>query len=390
MSNLVKDVEALKNYLIETRREFHQNPELSLKEFRTATRIEEELTKFGIKHSRVGETGVLGILKGDKPSDKVLLLRADIDALPINEVGDVEYISKNPGVMHACGHDAHTTCLLAAAKILSEKKSEIAGEVRFVFQPAEEIGKGTQPFIEANVLEGVDRVFGLHCAPDLPLGTVGLTPKLNNAAVDHFTISVKGVSSHVSLPHKGVDALYVASEIVVAVQALRTRLNSPLEPMIIGIGKFNAGTTYNALAANAVLEGTTRTISKESRAKIKTEINRCVKNIAEIYGATATVEWEGFTGPVINDPEVCEEVAALVDETFGKGHVVKDREISLGGDNFADFIEEKKGAYAYLGTSSDKKPCTKLPLHSDSFDLDEEAMLKGTWLHVAYALWFLA
>ena len=390
MSNLVKDVEALKNYLIETRREFHQNPELSLKEFRTASRIEEELTKFGIKHSRVGETGVLGILKGDKPSDKVLLLRADIDALPINEVGAVEYISKNPGVMHACGHDAHTTCLLAAAKILSEKKSEIAGEVRFVFQPAEEIGKGTQPFIEANVLEGVDRVFGLHCAPDLPLGTVGLTPKLNNAAVDHFTISVKGVSSHVSLPHKGVDALYVASEIVVAVQALRTRLNSPLEPMIIGIGKFNAGTTYNALAANAVLEGTTRTISKESRAKIKTEINRCVKNIAEIYGATATVEWEGFTGPVINDPEVCEEVAALVDETFGKGHVVKDREISLGGDNFADFIEEKKGAYAYLGTSSDTKPCTKLPLHSDSFDLDEEAMLKGTWLHVAYALWFFA
>lgn len=390
MSNLVKDVEALKNYLIETRREFHQNPELSLKEFRTASRIEEELTKFGIKHSRVGETGVLGILKGDKPSDKVLLLRADIDALPINEVGDVEYISKNPGVMHACGHDAHTTCLLAAAKILSEKKSEIAGEVRFVFQPAEEIGKGTQPFIEANVLEGVDRAFGLHCAPDLPLGTVGLTPKLNNAAVDHFTISVKGVSSHVSLPHKGVDALYVASEIVVAVQALRTRLNSPLEPMIIGIGKFNAGTTYNALAANAVLEGTTRTISKESRAKIKTEINRCVKNIAEIYGATAAVEWEGFTGPVINDPEVCEEVAALVDETFGKGHVVKDREISLGGDNFADFIEEKKGAYAYLGTSSETKPCTKLPLHSDSFDLDEEAMLKGTWLHVAYALWFLA
>ena len=390
MSNLVKEVEALKSYLIETRREFHQNPELSLKEFRTATRIEEELTKFGIKHSRVGETGVLGILKGDKPSDKVLLLRADIDALPINEVGNAEYISKNPRVMHACGHDAHTTCLLAAAKILSEKKSEIAGEVRFVFQPAEEIGKGTQPFIEANVLEGVDRVFGLHCAPDLPLGTVGLTPKLNNAAVDHFTISVKGVSSHVSLPHKGVDALYVASEIVVAVQALRTRLNSPLEPMIIGIGKFNAGTTYNALAANAVLEGTTRTISKESRAKIKTEINRCVKNIAEIYGATATVEWEGFTGPVINDPEVCEEVAALVDETFGKGHVVKDREISLGGDNFADFIEEKKGAYAYLGTSSDKKPCTKLPLHSDSFDLDEEAMLKGTWLHVAYALWFLA
>ncbi len=390
MSNLVKEVETVKSYLIETRREFHQNPELSLKEFRTASRIEEELTKFGIKHSRVGETGVLGILKGDKPSDKVLLLRADIDALPINEVGAVEYISKNPGVMHACGHDAHTTCLLAAAKILSEKKSEIAGEVRFVFQPAEEIGKGTQPFIEANVLEGVDRVFGLHCAPDLPLGTVGLTPKLNNAAVDHFTISVKGVSSHVSLPHKGVDALYVASEIVVAVQALRTRLNSPLEPMIIGIGKFNAGTTYNALAANAVLEGTTRTISKESRAKIKTEINRCVKNIAEIYGATATVEWEGFTGPVINDPEVCEEVAALVDETFGKGHVVKDREVSLGGDNFADFIEEKKGAYAYLGTSSDTKPCTKLPLHSDSFDLDEEAMLKGTWLHVAYALWFLA
>ena len=238
-----------KDYIVSIRREFHRHPELSLQEFRTAQRIEEELDKFGIPHTRVGETGVLGTLKGAKDNGKVLVLRADIDALPIEETHECAYRSENAGVMHACGHDAHAACLLGAAKILSENRDAFGGKVRLVFQPGEEIGKGAKPFVAAGVLEGAERVFGLHTAYDLEAGTVGLKPGINNAAVDHFRIRVHGRSTHVSTPHMGVDALYIASQIVVAVQGLVTRRTSPTEPVIIGIGKLNAGTTYNAVAA---------------------------------------------------------------------------------------------------------------------------------------------
>lgn len=258
-----------KDYIVSIRREFHRHPELSLQEFRTAQRIEEELDRFGIPHTRVGETGVLGTLKGAKDNGKVLVLRADIDALPIEETHECVYRSENAGVMHACGHDAHAACLLGAAKILSENRDAFSGKVRLVFQPGEEIGKGAKPFVAAGVLEGAERVFGLHTAYDLEAGTVGLKPGINNAAVDHFRIRVHGRSTHVSTPHMGVDALYIASQIVVAVQGLVTRRTSPTEPVIIGIGKLNAGTTYNAVAAFAEMEGTTRTISQESRDRVR-------------------------------------------------------------------------------------------------------------------------
>ena len=262
-----------KDYIVSIRREFHRHPELSLQEFRTAQRIEEELDKFGIPHTRVGETGVLGILKGEKENGKVLVLRADIDALPIKETHECAYRSENAGVMHACGHDAHAACLLGAAKILAANRDAFGGEIRLVFQPGEEIGKGAKPFVAAGVLDGAERVFGLHTAYDLEAGTVGLKPGINNAAVDHFRIRVHGKSTHVSTPHLGVDALYIASQIVVAVQGLVTRRTSPTEPVIIGIGKLNAGTTYNAVAAFAEMEGTTRTISQESRDRVRAQVS---------------------------------------------------------------------------------------------------------------------
>ena len=166
----------------------------------------------------------------------VVVLRADIDALPIQETSGAQYCSRTPGVMHACGHDAHTACLLGAAMLLAKHRAEFGGEVRLIFQPAEEIGQGAKPFVEAGAMEGADRVFGIHTASDLRSGTVGLKPGLNNAAVDHFSIQVRGKSAHVSTPQLGVDALYIASQIVVALQALVTRLTSPVEPVIIGVG----------------------------------------------------------------------------------------------------------------------------------------------------------
>ena len=289
-----KAAEAARDYLVSIRREFHQHPELSMQEFRTAQRIEEELDRLGIPHTRVGETGVLGTLRGEKEGGGAVVLRADIDALPIEETHECAYRSQNPGVMHACGHDAHAACLLGGAKILAEHRDAFGGEVRLVFQPAEEIGQGAKPFIAAGVLDGAERVFGLHTAHDLRSGTVGLKPGLNNAAVDHFRVEVHGKSTHVSTPHLGTDALYIASQIVVAVQGLVTRMTSPTEPVIIGIGCLNAGTTYNAVAEHAVMEGTTRTVSQESRDRIRRLVTETADSIAAIYGGTAEIVWTDF------------------------------------------------------------------------------------------------
>lgn len=306
-----REAEAQKEYTIALRRELHQHPELGLQEHRTARRIEEELDNLAIPHERVEETGVLATLRGGRDGG-VTVLRADIDALPIQETNAVPYASQTPGVMHACGHDAHTACLLTAARLLAAHRAELHGEVRFLFQQAEEIDQGARQFVQAGALRGAERVFGLHTAYDLPAGSVGLKPGLNNASVDHFTVTIRGRGAHVSTPELGVDALYIAAQIVVAAQALVTRCSSPVEPVILGIGKLNAGTTYNSVAEQAVLEGTTRTVSQESRRRMKELLDAAAQNTAAIYGGTAEIEWEDFASPLLNTPEVCTEAAALV------------------------------------------------------------------------------
>ena len=382
----LEELDQEKGYVTALRREFHQYPELSLQEFRTAARIEEELDTFDIPHIRVGDTGVLGTLRGTGAGDGVIVLRADMDALPIQEAGAGEYCSLTPGVMHACGHDAHIACLLGAAKLLARHQEDFGGEIRFLFQPSEEIGQGAKPFVESGVLEGADRVFGLHTAPDLPVGTVGLKPGLNNASVDHFRIEIQGKAAHVATPQLGVDALYIASQIVVALQALVTRLTSPVEPVIIGVGKLNAGTTYNALAESAVLEGTTRTISQESRERIKNQVTKSAKSIADIYGGTAVLQWTDFAAPLINDRQVCTEAAAIVEEVWGSGRVIADRELFLSGDNFAEYLLYTPGAYAYLGTGNPNLPHTVVAHHNGNFDIDEDALVMGMGLYAEYTL----
>ena len=379
-------LEALKEqeYLTALRREFHQYPELGLHEFRTAGRIEEELDCFDISHTRVGETGVLGILMGERGAGSIVALRADIDALPIQEAHETDYSSKVPGVMHACGHDAHTVCLLGAAKLLATHRAELAGEVRLIFQPAEEIGQGAKPFLEAGVLDGVERIFGLHTAYDLPAGTVGLKPGLNNAAVDHFRIEIKGRAAHVSTPELGADALYIASQLVVGLQAIATRRTSPVEPVIIGVGKLTAGTTYNAVAESAVLEGTTRTVSQEQRYRLRTLVDQAAQNTAAIYGGSASIVWTDFTPPLINDPQVCAE-ASEVAEYLGAA-VATDRALSLGGDNFAEFQLYVPGAYAYLGTGNPELPNTLVSNHNSGFDIDESTLPLGAALYAGYAM----
>ena len=386
MNALREEFQQLRDELIALRREFHRAPELGLHEYHTAARIERELDRCGIPHERVGETAVVGHLTGNGNGSGLVVLRADIDALPIQETNDVPYRSQTPGMMHACGHDAHTTCLLGAAKVLSAHRADFGGEVRFLFQPAEEIGQGARPLIAAGMLDGAQRVFGLHTASDLPAGTVGVKPGANNAGVDHFIIRIHGKSAHVSTPQLGVDALYIASQIVVVVQGLVTRMTSPTEPVIIGIGKLNAGTTYNAVAEHAVMEGTTRTVSQESRDRIRRLVSETADSIAAIYGGTAEIVWTDFAAALINDAEVCREAAAVADSLLGEGHVVTDRELSLSGDNFAEFELYRPGAYAYLGTGNPDKPHTVVSNHNGGFDVDEDALVTGAALYAGYAL----
>ncbi len=382
--------QALLPHVTALRRALHQRPEVGGSEHATVALIEKELDALGIPHSRCGDTGVLGVLCGTAASTgPTVALRADIDALPIAEANDAPYRSQNPGVMHACGHDAHTACLLGAARLLAENRDGFAGQVRLIFQPAEEVGSGTAPFLAAGAMDGVQRVFGLHVAPDLASGTVGLKPGLNNASVDHFTVRIKGCSTHVSTPQLGTDALYIACQTVVALQALVSRCTDPVQPVILGIGRMAAGTVYNAVAATAELEGTTRAVTHEMRAFLKERIDAVVQATAAMYGGSATVEWEDFAPPLLNDSAVTDEVTALVAALWGPGRVVCDRALSLGGDNFADFQLAAPGVYAYLGTADPARPGTCNAVHNSRFDLDENALAFGAGLYAAAALYWL-
>lgn len=388
--NLTKEAaNSLLPHLSALRRELHHHPELALEEHQTARLIERELDALNIPHQRVGQTGVLGLLRGGRPGAGAVALRADIDALPIQEQNDCPFRSSHDGVMHACGHDAHTAMLLGASKLLAERRDAWSGEVRLMFQPAEETGKGAPDFLAAGCLDGVNRVFGLHVAPDLPIGTVGIKPDLNNAAVDGFRILIRGRSSHVSNPQLGVDALYIGSHIVTALQAQVTRRTSPVEPVILGIGSFHSGTTYNALAETAVLEGTTRTISPASRQRAREQVESTASGIAAMYGGTAQVTWDDIASALVNDPPASREAAELIAALRPDLTVTTSRPLSMGGDNVSEFLLKVPGVYAYLGVSNPQKPETLAPLHSGRFQLDEDVLPTGAWLYAACAAHWL-
>ena len=372
---------------IETRRWFHEHPEPSLYEFNTALKIEEELDKIGLKHERVGETGVYAEIKGKKGSGKVLAIRADIDALRIQDLKDCSYRSKSDGLMHACGHDGHTASLLTTAKVLNERSDEFAGEIRLFFQQSEENGQGARQFVKAGLMKGVDRVIGYHGSSDLDIGTISCTPGPNNASCDYFKITVKGKSAHVSQPDKSVDALMIASQIVVNLQNIVARHTSPLDTVVVGVGVLRAGTTYNIVANEAVLEGTTRTFTKESREKTNGLVTSLAQDIAKMYGAEAEVHFESYANPLINHEGVTKELeqhAALF-----ASEIITNQEKRLGADDFADYLQEVPGSYMFVGTRNASDPNTASAHHHGSYDLDERSMLLASSVFESYALWFL-
>lgn len=378
-------VEQDRDYIIALRRHFHSHPELSMKEYNTAARIEAELQAVGIPARRVGETGVLGIIQGKKGPGRRVVLRADIDALPIQDEKTVPYASTCPGVMHACGHDAHTAALLGTARALKRLENDFAGEVRLVFQPAEEFGAGSHLFLQDGSLEGADRSFGVHMQSDLPVGQVAMNPGAENASVDHFTIRVLGKSAHVSTPELGADALYAAAQIVTALQGLVGRLKNPTDPALIGVGVLRSGESYNIVAQEAVIEGTVRCFSEETRSMLNGKIADTARSVAALYNTSAEVENESFTRALINDAGVYAETVPVVERVVGKGNLVP-KALSLGGDDMAEIIAVVPGVYAFVGSGSDAVPGSRLAHHTPGFDVDERAIPIAASLHVEFVL----
>ena len=375
-----------RDYITSLRREFHKHPEVGLKEYETAKRIEDELDKLNIPHKRIGETGVLGIIKGGNSSNKVIAIRADIDGLKVPDDKDVEYKSQNDGYHHACGHDAHTASLLGTAKILKEREKELNGEVRLFFQQAEEIGQGAKIFIKEGALDGVEEIIGAHVSSHLDVGKVSVTSGPISASCDYFKIVVKGRGGHVSTPHLSIDALYVASQIVVNLQSIVSRQTDPVDTVVVGVGVISGGTIYNAVAEEVVLEGTTRTFNLESRERTNKNVEKIAKNIGKIYGAEVTVEFKDYASPLINDERVTKEVEAIANSILGKENVITNHPKSLGADDFAEFLLEVPGTYINVGTRNSYNSNTSVEHHNHLFDIDEEGLLITTNIEVDYVL----
>lgn len=375
-----------REYITSLRRYFHQHPEGSLKEYNTANKIEEELDKLNIPHKRIGETGVLGIIKGKKISNKVLAIRADIDALKVPDNKDEKYKSINEGYNHACGHDGHTASLLGTAKILKEREEELGGEIRLFFQQAEEIGQGARIFVKEGCLDGVEEILGAHVSSEIPLGKVSVTAGPCCASCDYFKITVKGKGGHVSKPHLSTDALYIASQIVVNLQSIVSRQTDPIDTVVVGIGLIKGGTTYNTVADEVTLEGTTRTFNFESRKKTNKAVEKIAKNIASMYGAEAEIEFRDYAAPLVNDEKVSKEVAELVKEIIGEENLITNKPKQLGADDFADYLVLVPGTYIQVGTRNEENPNTCRAHHNEFFDLDEEGLLLLTDIEVEYVL----
>lgn len=382
--SVLEEAFELKKYMLEQRNYFHSHPELAHKEFNTCIHIEEELKKIEIKSRRVAGTNVIAEFEG---TGKTLLLRADIDALPIQEKNNVPYKSLNDGVMHACGHDGHTAYLLGAAKLIKQHLSEIKGKVILCFQAAEEMGHGARDLLVAGVLDDVDRIFGIHFQSEIPVGKYGIKAGPDMASCDHLKIVIKGKSAHITTPQEGSDSVFIGSMIVAQLQTVVSRLISPVEGGLIGIGSFHAGNTYNVIADEAIIEGTIRAFSAESRKKLADAVRKITSEIADVYGATAEVFIEDICDPLINPPDTTAEVVSSALKLVESENILTGIDKRFMSDNFADYMRKAPGTYAHVGSSDGE--ATSFPHHNEHFDLAPDCLVYAAALATQYTLDYL-
>lgn len=401
--NLLKDIESIEPKVIDWRHYFHENPELSNKEFNTAKKIAEHLKSLGMEvQEGIAITGVVGILKGDNPG-KVVALRADIDGLPVTERNNLPFKSTKTdtflgtptGVMHACGHDTHIAILMGVAEVLSKHKDKINGTIKFIFQPAEEgppPGEegGAMLMIKEGVLENpkVDAIFGLHINSGTPVGTITLKPEGIMAAVERFEVLVEGKGTHGSAPWSGVDPIYIAAKIIDGFQSIISRESNLVEaPAVITVGKIFGGTRFNVIPESAQLIGTVRTLDATMRTHIIKRMTEMASDIAKAYGGKATMQWRNQTVVTYNDPQLTVKAIETLKKVAGDDNV-KDMKAVTGGEDFSYFQEKVPGVYFFLGGMTPGNT-TPFPHHTPDFIIDDAGMLLGVKVMSQLALDYL-
>lgn len=386
MSNILDKARSNEDYIINFRRDLHEHPELSGQEFMTQGKIMRELDILGIPYKKAGNTSLIATLKGGK-SGKTIALRGDIDALPVNEETNVAFKSKINGVMHACGHDAHTSMLLGAAKILSEMKDEISGEVRFFFQEAEETFSGAKKIIESGGMLGVDACFGMHGMPELDTGYVNIEAGYRMAGCDTIYIKFEGVSGHGSVPHLAKDTIHPACIFVTDLQGIVTKNINSQDPIVLSVGKFIGGTKANIVAKYTEIDISMRYFNPKVREIAHTSIKRHAHAIADAYELKVDVRIEESALSLCNDAELSELADRSATKVFGEGkNIALPR--YMGSEDMPYYFQHAKGVYAFMGYRNEEKEAIYFP-HHERFNIDEDYMKYGTALHVQFTLDFL-
>lgn len=385
MNKITERINEIEPYIIEMRRHFHKYPELSWKEYETQNKICEELDKMGIPYVKVCKTGVIGTIKGKKEKP-VLAIRADIDALPIEEHTNLEFKSEHPGVMHACGHDAHIAMLLGAAKILNEFKDELNCTVKLLFQPAEEFIKdsGAKHMVLLDEMKDIDNVVGAHIWSYIDTGKVSVEkgPRLSSA--DTFKIEILGKSGHGAMPHQTIDPIVTAGALINSLQSIASREISPSETFVLSICSIHSGNSANAIPETAVLEGTTRTFNIELREQFKDIMERVIKNTCAAYRADYNFEYYPGTPPTINEEKSSMVAENVVKKILGEDALVKFTPTMVGED-FSKMLAKIPGCFAFVGARNEEEGKV-YPHHNDKFDIDEKALKNGVNFFVNYVL----
>jgi amidohydrolase len=382
----------LKPWLIEQRRDFHMHPELQFQEVRTGRVVAERLQKLGLSdiQTGVGKSGVTALVKGGKPGP-VVALRADMDALPIDESNyKVPYQSKNPGVKHACGHDAHTTMLLGVAEVLQSMRAEMPGTVKLVFQPAEEGGGGAERMIADGALKNPvpAAILGQHVWPQTEIGKLHYAPGPFMASADTLTIRVRGKNAHGARPEEGIDAILVAAQCITALQSIRSRRIATSEPMVLTLGKIEGGTAHNIIAGEVAIKGTLRTLNSNVRDQVFTLMHQTLKGVTEGMGASYDLESSG-TGLTYNDPSLVEKTLPTFQRAVGASNVVQIIP-QMVAEDFSAYQKRIPGFFYFLGIRNEAKGLGIHPVHTPEFDIDEEALPIGVRVMASAAWDFLA
>lgn len=376
--------------LINIRRTIHMHPELAFEEHATAQLIYNYLKDLDIEVTPgIAKTGVVGLIRGNQPG-KTVAIRADMDALPMTEENECEYKSTVPGKMHACGHDVHVTCLLGAAEILSRLKGKLNGNIKLLFQPAEEGVGGALPMIEEGVLENpkVDACIAAHVWPDIPAGKIVVKNGPIMASPDDFEIIIKGKSGHGAMPHAAVDPIVIGCHVVNTLQTIVSRKIDPLNPAVISICYFHSGTCTNVIPDTATIKGTARTIDPELRRKIASLIEETVAGVVKAMGGEYEFDFKYLYPPTINDNIITDVLANSASKIIGKSNILWGREPSMGGEDFAYFAEKVPSTFFRLGCGNPEKGITH-PIHSTKFDVDEDCIAVGASILTQFAVDYL-